>query len=162
MLVVSSLAVVAGAAAIVYHSTRTHVVRPQQVTERGNRIVISLPERKLTVMHDGTLVGEYEIAVGKPDTPTPTGEFQIADKQSYDGSNGVFGTRWMEFHRMRESDGVLHLLGIHGTNAPQKIGDAVSHGCIRMSNEDVEQVYRQAYIGEPVEIVDAPVMAGRQ
>ena len=162
MLAVSVLAVFVGAAAILYHSTRARAVRPQQVTERGNRIVISLMERKLTVMHDGKPTGEYEIAVGKPDTPTPTGEFRIADKQAYDGANGVFGTRWMEFHRMRESDGVLHLLGIHGTNAPQKIGDAVSHGCIRLSNEDVEQVYRQAYIGEPVEIVDSPVIAGRQ
>jgi lipoprotein-anchoring transpeptidase ErfK/SrfK len=123
--------------------------------ERGDRIVISLPERKLTVMHDGRATGEYEIAVGKPDTPTPTGDFQIADKQAYAGINGAFGTRWMEFHRMRESDGVLHLVGIHGTNAPQKIGDAVSHGCIRLNNDDVEKVYRQAYIGEPVEIIDA-------
>jgi L,D-transpeptidase ErfK/SrfK len=156
MLAVCGFAMAAGGAAILYHSTHAHAV-VQPVAVRGDKIVISLPQRKLTVMHDGKPAGEYEIAVGKPDTPTPTGEFQIADKQSYDGSNGVFGTRWMEFHRMRAPDGVLHLFGIHGTNAPQKLGDAVSHGCIRMSNEDIEQVYRRAYIGEPVEVVDGPV-----
>jgi lipoprotein-anchoring transpeptidase ErfK/SrfK len=65
----------------------------------------------------------------------------------------------MEFYRVTTPDGVLHLYGIHGTNAPQRIGGAVSHGCIRLSNHDVEEVYREAYIGEPVEIVDT-VAAG--
>jgi len=158
VVVLAGFAIAAGVAAILYHSTHARVATQNgatnQVVEHGDRIVISLPERKLTVMHDGKSAGEYEIAVGKPDTPTPTGEFQIADKQAYAGVNGAFGTRWMEFHRMREADGVLHLFGIHGTNAPQKIGDAVSHGCIRLNNDDVEKVYQQAYIGEPVQIID--------
>jgi lipoprotein-anchoring transpeptidase ErfK/SrfK len=61
----------------------------------------------------------------------------------------------MEFYRVTTRDGVLHLYGIHGTNAPQRIGQAVSHGCIRLRNHDVEEIYREAYIGEPVEITDA-------
>jgi lipoprotein-anchoring transpeptidase ErfK/SrfK len=105
------------------------------------------------IVRDGKVAGAYEIAVGKPDTPTPTGEFRITDKQSHPGPpGGVFGARWLEFYRVTTRDGVLHLYGIHGTNAPQKLGGAVSHGCIRLSNHDVEEVYREAYIGEPVEI----------
>ena len=119
-----------------------------------SRIVISLAERRLKVVRDGEVAGEYEIAFGKPDTPTPTGEFRITVKQLHPGpATGLFGARWMEFYRVTTPDGVLRLYGIHGTNAPQRIGGAVSHGCIRLSNHDVEEVYREAYIGERVEIV---------
>jgi len=159
LLAVSGFAILAAAATVMYHSRHIRSsARNAAVT--GDKIVIRLAERKLTLMRDGKPAGEYEIAVGKPDTPTPTGEFQIADKQAYKEPNGAFGTRWMEFHRMRAPDGVLHLFGIHGTNAPQKIGDAVSHGCIRLSNHDVEEVFMQAHVGEPVEIVDSAIRAG--
>ncbi len=126
---------------------------PVRATAHDSRIVINLAERRLQIVRDGKVAGAYEIAVGKPDTPTPTGEFRITDKQSHPGPpGGVFGARWLEFYRVTTPDGVLHLYGIHGTNAPQKLGGAVSHGCIRLSNHDVEEVYREAYIGEPVEI----------
>ena len=119
-----------------------------------SRIVINLAERRLKIVRNSEVAAEYEIAVGKPDTPTPTGEFRITAKQSHPGpATGVFGARWMEFYRVTTPDGVLRLYGIHGTNAPQRIGGAVSHGCIRLSNHDVEEVYREAYIGERVEIV---------
>jgi lipoprotein-anchoring transpeptidase ErfK/SrfK len=39
---------------------------------------------------------------------------------------------------------------IHGTNRPSSIGRFVSHGCIRMYNEDIRQLYRLARIGTPV------------
>ena len=68
----------------------------------------------------------------------------------------------MEFYCVKTPAGGSFLYGIHGTNEPEKIGDAVSHGCIRLSNSDVEQVYAQAYLGEPVEIVDSPVPTGTQ
>jgi lipoprotein-anchoring transpeptidase ErfK/SrfK len=116
--------------------------------------VINLAERRLKVLRGGEVAREYEIAVGKPDTPTPMGEFRISVKQSHPGpATGVLGARWMEFYRVTTPDGILHLYGIHGTNAPQRIGAAVSHGCIRLSNHDIEEVYREAYIHEPVEIV---------
>jgi lipoprotein-anchoring transpeptidase ErfK/SrfK len=121
--------------------------------------VVNLAERRLKVVRGGEIAGEYEVAVGKPETPTPTGEFRISVKQLHPGPpTGVFGARWMEFYRVTTSDGVVRLYGIHGTNAPQKIGEAVTHGCIRLSNHDVKEVYREAYIGEPVKIVaTAPV-----
>jgi lipoprotein-anchoring transpeptidase ErfK/SrfK len=123
----------------------------------GSIIVINVQDRRLTVMRDGKPVAEYKIAVGKPETPTPTGHFRITNMRSYPGNTtNVFGVRWMQFHRVKSSNGGSFLYGIHGTNEPEKIGDAVTHGCIRLSNPDVEQVFAQAYIGEPVEIVDSP------
>jgi len=46
--------------------------------------------------------------------------------------------------------------GIHGTNKPGLIGRYVSHGCIRMKNKDIEEIYRQVSVGTPV-IIDGPL-----
>jgi hypothetical protein len=43
--------------------------------------------------------------------------------------------------------------GIHGTNMPNSIGRAASHGCIRMRNQDVEELFELVQVGDPVELV---------
>jgi lipoprotein-anchoring transpeptidase ErfK/SrfK len=43
--------------------------------------------------------------------------------------------------------------GIHGTNRPKSIGKAASHGCIRMRNQDVEDLFERVEVGDPVELV---------
>ncbi|MFT9497897.1 L,D-transpeptidase family protein [Anaerosolibacter sp.] len=81
---------------------------------------------------------------GKPSTASPTGTFKITEKAPNPG--GVFGTRWMRFYKD---------YGIHGTNNPASIGKAVSNGCIRMYNQDVNYVYSLAPIGTEVTIVSS-------
>jgi lipoprotein-anchoring transpeptidase ErfK/SrfK len=44
------------------------------------------------------------------------------------------------------------IYGIHGTNKPWSIGQAASHGCVRMYNQDAAELYEKAYIGMPVKI----------
>lgn len=158
---IAGVLILAATGAVVYRSIRVHAARTQTPAApalHDSRIVISIADRKLTVFEQGKPVGEFEVAVGKPETPTPTGAFRIADKQLHPGpATGVFGVRWMEFYRTTDRNGTLLMYGIHGTNAPEKIGGAVSHGCIRLSNPDVEEVFRHAYVGEPVEIVDTPM-----
>ena len=56
---------------------------------------------------------------------------------------GVLGTR-----RLVLGDGY----GIHGTNAPETIGRSVSHGCVRLRNEDIEQLFEMVPVGTPVYI----------
>ncbi|HUQ47626.1 MAG TPA: L,D-transpeptidase [Gemmatimonadaceae bacterium] len=56
---------------------------------------------------------------------------------------GILGTRRLEL-----GDGY----GIHGTNAPESIGRSVSHGCVRMRNEDIERLYDMVPVGTPVYI----------
>jgi lipoprotein-anchoring transpeptidase ErfK/SrfK len=56
---------------------------------------------------------------------------------------GVLGTRRLEL-----GDGY----GIHGTDHPESIGRSVSHGCVRMRNEDIERLYPMVGIGTPVYI----------
>lgn len=54
---------------------------------------------------------------------------------------GVLGTR-----RLKLGDGY----GLHGTNQPETIGRAVSHGCVRLRNEDIEKLYEMVPVGTPV------------
>ncbi len=56
---------------------------------------------------------------------------------------GVLGTR-----RLKMGDGYA----IHGTNKPETIGQSVSHGCVRMRNEDIERLYPMVPVGTPVYI----------
>lgn len=108
------------------------------------RIVINVVERRLYLYHGNTLVHTYPVAVGRPATPTPRGEFVITQKAVWgDG----FGTRWMRF------SAPWGIYGIHGTNKPWSVGTVASHGCVRMYNRDVEQLYALVSVGTPVDIV---------
>ena len=130
---------------------------PLAQAQRDPWILISIPDRKLVVVRAGKAIDTYPIAVGKPPTPTPAGEFRVQSLDPHPrSSSGSLGARWIEFFRKTEG-GKTQLYGIHGTNDPGAIGTDVSHGCIRLRNADVESVYRQAYLGEPVWIVDKPV-----
>ncbi|MFW6238329.1 MAG: L,D-transpeptidase family protein [Halanaerobiales bacterium] len=104
------------------------------------KIYITLSSRSLTLEVNGQKTGQYPVAIGKPSTPTPEGNFKILSKIKHPG--GVLGTRWIKF-TSREH-------GIHGTNQPHLIGQAVSNGCVRMYNRHVEKVYPKVNINSPV------------
>ncbi|MGS0765292.1 L,D-transpeptidase family protein [Syntrophomonas curvata] len=107
-------------------------------------ILINLSKRRLTFTIGGKSTG-YPVAIGKPSTPSPLGNWVIVQKTMNPG--GPFGARWM---RLSVPWGGY---GIHGTNNPNSIGRAVSHGCIRMYNKDVIKIYDLTPIGTPVNIV---------
>lgn len=107
------------------------------------RIVINIVKRRLLLYVSGKLFSTYPVAVGNPWTPSPRGEFVITQKAVWgDG----FGTRWM---RISTPWGIY---GIHGTNRPWSVGTVASHGCFRMLNRDVEQIYALVSVGTPVTI----------
>ncbi len=106
----------------------------------NNEIYLELTSKQLSLKNNNDLLGTYPVAIGKPSTPTPTGNFKILNKINNPG--GALGTRWMQFTRQNH--------GIHGTNKPWLIGKAVSHGCVRMYNNDVEKIYSQVTIGTSV------------
>ena len=108
-------------------------------------IVIKVPGRVLELYNDGKLFKRYRIAVGKPGTPSPIGEWKIVYK-SY-SPEAKYGTRWMGL------DVPWGSYGIHGTNMPWSIGCFASHGCIRMRNRDVEELYEWIPLGTPVKVV---------
>lgn len=119
-------------------------------------IVVNLPSRTLSLFDNGQLLKTYSVAIGSSATPTPQGEFKIFDKevnptwyppgQGYgvaSGPGNPLGYRWMEF--------ATHY-GIHGTNRPESIGSVVSNGCIRMNENDVEELFEQVTLGTSVTI----------
>ena len=119
-------------------------------------IIINLPSRTIELYAGDGLVKEYPIAIGKPSTPTPLGNFSIINKevdpwwypprQGYgvpSGPDNPLGYRWMGF---------LPMYGIHGTNAPWAIGLAVSNGCIRMHEENAEELFELVTYGTPVRV----------
>ncbi len=108
-------------------------------------ITINVDARKLTLFKEGKLFKTYPIAVGKPSTPTPKGNFKIVNKAYNPG--GPFGARWLG---LSAPDGDY---GIHGTNNPNSIGKAVSNGCIRTYNPNIIELYNLVPIGTPVKIV---------
>jgi len=109
-----------------------------------NYRIILYPARRILELYQGTQrIRYYPIAVGKKSTPTPPGHYTIATKTMYPG--GVFGSRWLGLS-------IPHY-GIHGTNNPSSIGQAVSKGCIRMHNHDVENLFQLVGIGTPVTIM---------
>jgi lipoprotein-anchoring transpeptidase ErfK/SrfK len=119
-------------------------------------IVISLQDRKLALVQDGKVIKTYSVAVGKPSTPSPVGTFTIERRvanptYSHDGRvvppgpNNPVGSRWIGLS--------IRGYGIHGTNVPSSIGKAASHGCIRMSKADLEELYPLVAEGDTVELV---------
>lgn len=115
---------------------------PTQVFASENiYIVINKSERKLTLYKDGEVFKQYPVALGKPSTPTPVGEWKIVSKGIWGGG---FGTRWMGLNVPWGK------YGIHGTNKPGSIGTYASGGCIRMFNKDVEELYPQVPMGTTV------------
>ncbi|MBQ5652473.1 MAG: L,D-transpeptidase [Peptococcaceae bacterium] len=104
-------------------------------------ILIVQKERRLYLYRDNLLQAVFPVAIGKTQTPTPVGNWQVINKKILT-EPGVFGTRWIGL----DNPGY----GIHGTNTPEAIGSAVSMGCIRMYNADVEQLFDLVFIGMPV------------
>lgn len=108
------------------------------------RLEVYPMRKELRVYIGADLYKSYPVAVGKPETPTPTGSYQVIHKDK-DWGKG-FGTRWMEL------DAPWGIYGIHGTNKPSFIGTRDSQGCIRLLNEDVEELFELVQVGSRVEI----------
>lgn len=114
---------------------------------------INVAKRTLEVYTDGRLHKTFRVAVGKSDTPTPFGEWKVVWKD-YNWGTG-FGTRWMGLNVPWGT------YGIHGTNKPWSIGGFASHGCIRMRNRDVEELFEWVPVGTPVVIEGGRARVGR-
>lgn len=126
-----------------------------KLTRTPYRIFVDLGGRTLRVEDDGAGVYAAEIAIGTDENPTPTNGTYVTELiQSIepDGAYGpyAFGLA-MHSDTLTEFAGGPGQVGIHGTNRPDLIGQAVSSGCVRLSNESVEDlVDLQLPLGVPV------------
>jgi len=133
-------------------------------------LVLRLGERRLHVMqgdedgeHDRR-IASFPVAIGRAEYATPTGRFRVVEKLvdpdfvQFDwhdpsrvtgrvapGPENPLGARWIGF-----TSAYGWTIGFHGTPDEDLLGQAVSHGCVRMRNRDVVQLYGRVDIGTPV------------
>ncbi len=134
-------------------------VRASDVTiERLDVIVrVDLQQRQLTIVDHGVQTTMQTIAVGSEDNPTPTGTFFITDKIDTANDEGAYGPFAIGLsaysETLSEFAGGNGQIGIHGTNEPTSIGQAVSHGCVRLPNEIITMLANELPLGTMVVIL---------
>ena len=152
-------------------------VPPTLLQQSGRQLVLNRQKRQLMLLENGTLKRRYPAAVGTVGWETPVGSFQVLDKQVNPvwehpvtgaaippGMQNPLGSRWIGFHRdcsgRQGWDGERYLdvqgctvAGFHGTPHRWTVGRAVSHGCVRLYDEHVQEVFELVQVGTPVTVL---------
>ncbi|CAD5978580.1 Putative L,D-transpeptidase YqjB [Planktothrix tepida] len=126
--------------------------------EANLQLVIKLNQRRVYVYRNQKLQTSYPIAVGREGWETPVGQYQVIQMITSPtwehpltgeiippGPDNPLGQRWIGFW----TDG-KNYIGFHGTPNTETVGQAASHGCIRMFNQDVLALFEMVKIGTPV------------
>lgn len=117
------------------------------------RIVVHRGLRRIELLRDGRRLLGAKVAVGAPGRETPLGEFYVTARFVPDDPFlGVFALETSAYSRLTEWPGGGKV-GIHGTSKPWLLGKAVSHGCVRVSNQTARALRRLAPVGTPISIV---------
>jgi L,D-transpeptidase ErfK/SrfK len=162
--------------AIIYPGQRFHIHNPHIVPAiLDDGILINIPQRMLFHFSQGKLLAAYPVGLGRPNWPTPEGEFRIADRELNKpwkvpksiqeemlregkvvqeevppGPDNPLGIHWLGLS--------LSGCGIHGTIAPSSVYHFQSHGCIRLHPDDVAELYHRVKVGTTGRIVYRPVL----
>jgi lipoprotein-anchoring transpeptidase ErfK/SrfK len=123
-----------------------HIVQTRLVVDRA-RLTISL-------FRHGRLVFRAPVGVGQPQWPTPRGQFYVRERLDGFGDPFygpiAFGTSGRSTQLTDWPGGGY--VGIHGTESPQLIPGRISHGCIRLRNDDIVRLSRVLPLGTPLTI----------
>jgi hypothetical protein len=118
------------------------------------QLVVDLERLTATLTKAGRVIFRARVAVGQPRWPTPRGRFYVRNQLTrFAGPTYgpvAFGTSARSEHLTDWPGGGF--IGIHGTDQPQLIPGRVSHGCIRMRNQDILVLARRMPIGTPLTI----------
>jgi lipoprotein-anchoring transpeptidase ErfK/SrfK len=149
-------------------AARTHYTKPEVTTKEATSaypayLTLDRGSFTLRLWQNLKLAKTYTVAVGQEGLETPEGLYAIQEKEenptwhvpesSWAGSlagqdippgpSNPIKARWM---------GIFEGAGIHGTEDTWSLGSAASHGCVRMSIPDVEELYDQVEVGTPIYI----------
>nr|WP_294864521.1 L,D-transpeptidase [uncultured Pseudogulbenkiania sp.] len=170
--------VVAAAMLVAAAWARAQVPAPDVlINGSGLHVVINLPQTRLFVYRDGTLLKSYPVAVGKMLTQTPTGTYAVTGiypkpiwyvpksiqeemKQQGKpvltsvppGPDNPLGNAFVRFGDPRLG------LGMHGTNVPTSVPGFRSHGCVRLKNEDIDELASTVSPGAAVTVAYQTVL----
>lgn len=144
---------------------------------RAQGVIVNIPEMRLYQYQAGAVV-TYPVGLGRDDWRTPEGTFKIRGKT--ERPTWVIPESIRAEH-IRERDDprtfiaggdpenplglfrlelTLPLYALHGSNMPWGVGMQVSHGCIRLYNEDIAILFREVQVGSPGEFLYQPVKVG--
>jgi len=138
--------------------------------EKAAKIEIVKGEHILRVLNkNGAVVATYPASIGSEEKPAPSGSYKVRavapnpnytynpdyafkgvkTKEKFEikpGPNNPVGSTWIDLS--------IESYGIHGTPEPEKVGKAYSHGCVRLTNWDVEALSKMVEKGTPVDFID--------
>src|SRR5690242_20665712 len=114
---------------------------------------VSLKARRLTVLQGGKVLRRYTVAIGQPAAPTPTGRFAVTDRLTTGDPSGPYGCCILALsarspHAIQGWDGGDRI-AIHSTPEVSSIGEAVSHGCLRLTLAEGRWLLGHVPLGTP-------------
>lgn len=141
------------------------------------QLVLDRRLRRLSVIENGLERRRFPVGVGRPGWETPVGRFEVIElavdptwehpatgRRIPPGPGNPLGSRWIGFHRDCQGrsgfNGTEHLVlkgcvtaGFHGTPQRDSVGRAVSHGCVRLLDEHVRELFDLVELGMPVSVL---------
>ncbi len=132
---------------------------PAAHTEPGSttwRLAVDISSRRVTVYHDGRVARRFRAVVGRPGTPTPSGQFFVEEvvKIASHDTGGPYALATSALSNVfQEFEGGPGQVAIHGTrNLGGALGSAVSHGCVRISPAAITWLAKRIDSGAPLTI----------
>ncbi|NDJ16758.1 L,D-transpeptidase family protein [Myxacorys almedinensis A] len=138
----------------VFTSTRSQPIA-SPIPTSDSKLVVDLSDRKVYFYKNEILKKSYPVAIGQEGWETPTGSFKVFQKYENPvwqhpitgevippGDRNPLGKWWLGFHNHSNL-----LIGFHGTPHESLLGEAVSHGCLRMRNADIETLAQHIELG---------------
>jgi len=138
-------------------SDKLSIGQTLKLTNTKFNIVVDKSQNTLILKGDEEVLKSYVVSTGTHNS-TPVGVFKVTDKLvnptwyksgavvPYGSPDNVLGTRWIGLTQKG--------YGIHGTTEPDTLGQQITAGCVRMKNEEVEELYAFVVPGTEVTIVD--------
>ncbi|MGD9573677.1 MAG: L,D-transpeptidase [Thermoleophilia bacterium] len=128
-----------------------------RVEKTPYRIVVRIGARSIELLKGGKRLGKWTVAVGTSANPTPTGRFAMSEIVKQPNPAGFFGTYILTLtahsEHLSDFDGGDGRVALHGTNRASLLGQAVSHGCVRLANAVATRIGRTVPAGAPVDIL---------
>jgi lipoprotein-anchoring transpeptidase ErfK/SrfK len=121
------------------------------LTPTRAQIIVDVSARTIDVYKDNKHAWHGSVAVGAPGMETPLGHYYVAATfvPYNDPFLGVFALETSAYSKLTEWPGG-GVVGIHGTNEPWLLGQAVSHGCVRVSNQTASKLKVLTPVGTPI------------